>query len=92
MTITMAKEDRIHVRTTSNQKSLLQQAAEIEGRSVSEFVLDAAIEKAENAVLDQTVFFIGTDAYDQIISRSKDVERNKEILTKLMSKPSPWSN
>ena len=86
----MAKDERLDLRVSLTQKRLLQQAAAISGRSVSEFVLDSALEDAGNALLDQRIFMFDPDSFDQLLARAEDVEKNKEAIDKILAITPPW--
>lgn len=86
----MAKDERLDLRVSLTQKRLLQQAAAISGRSVSEFVLDSALEDAGNALLDQKIFMFDPEAFDQLLARAEDVEKNKEAIDKILAITPPW--
>ena len=86
----MAKDERLDLRVSLTQKRLLQQAAAISGRSVSEFVLDSALEDAGNALLDQRIFMFDPEAFDQLLARAEDVDKNKEAIDKILAITPPW--
>lgn len=86
----MAKDERLDLRVSLTQKRLLQQAAAISGRSVSEFVLHSALEDAGNALLDQRIFMFDPEAFDQLLARAEDVEKNKEAVDKILAITPPW--
>ena len=86
----MAKDERLDLRVSLTQKRLLQQAASISGRSVSEFVLDSALEDAGKALLDQRIFMFDPEAFDQLLARAEDVEKNKEAIDKILAISPPW--
>ena len=86
----MAKDERLDLRVSLTQKRLLQQAAAISGRSGSEFVLDSALEDAGNALLDQRVFMFDPEAFDQLLTRAEDVDKNKEAIDKILAITPPW--
>lgn len=86
----MAKDERLDLRVSLTQKRLLQQAAAISGRSVSEFVLDSALEDAGNALLDQRVFMFDPEAFDQLLAKAEDVDKNKEAIDKILAITPPW--
>ena len=56
MAIAENKLARIEVRTTPSIKALPEQAAVSSGKTVTEFLLDAGIDAAENALADRRVF------------------------------------
>ena len=86
----MAKDERLDLRVSLTQKRLLQQAAAISGRSVSEFVLDSALEDAGNALLDQRIFMFDPQAFDQLLARAEDVDKNKVAIDKILAITPPW--
>jgi uncharacterized protein (DUF1778 family) len=89
MLITMAKEDRINLRASAEQKQLLAQAAELEGRTISEFMLDASIRRAQDALLDQRVFTLSPEEFDEF-SKALSTPGSRERLEKLLAIPTPW--
>lgn len=52
MAETHTKEDRLQVRVDAHSRSLLQRAADYSHKSLSQFVLSTALEKAEQVVND----------------------------------------
>ena len=51
-----AKSERIELRTTPRMKALLQRAATSSHKNVTEFLLDAGISAAEEALVDRRLF------------------------------------
>ena len=49
-TATEIKSDRINLRLKSNAKILLERAASFEGKTVNNFILNCAIERAEETI------------------------------------------
>ena len=56
MSIAEAKSERIEVRTTPSMKALLQRAATASHKSVTEFLLEAGMNAAEDALINRRVF------------------------------------
>ena len=90
MLTTMAKQEQIHIRTTSEQKQRLTMAAEVVGTSVSDFVLTSALREAQDALLDQRIFYVNEEQYDEFQAMLEDTKGNQARLDKLMSRPAPW--
>lgn len=55
------------MRTTPREDALIRAAAELQDKSVSEFVLDAATAAAQNAILDQRSFRLSEKAWNEFI-------------------------
>ncbi len=56
MAVAETKSERIEVRTTPNLKALLQRAAASSHKNVTEFLLEAGINAAEDALADRRMF------------------------------------
>lgn len=56
MTIAEAKSERIEVRTTPSTKALLQRAATSSHKNVTEFLLEAGVNAAKEALVDRRMF------------------------------------
>ena len=56
MAIAENKSERIEVRTTPNTKALLQRAAALSRKDVTDFLLEAGINAAEDALGDRRMF------------------------------------
>ena len=56
MAIAEANSERIEVRTTPSTKALLQRAATSSHKNVTEFLLDAGVNAAKEALVDRRMF------------------------------------
>ena len=56
MSIAAPKSERIEVRTTPAMKALLQRAADSSHKSVTEFLLEAGVNAAEEALVNRRLF------------------------------------
>lgn len=79
------KSERIALRATSKQKSMLELAADIHGTSTTDFVLRAACIAAENAILDQTVFLVDDERYAQLLDAIENPPEPNDKLRSLFS-------
>lgn len=86
----MAKDDRLDLRLTSEQKRLLQHAASLKGETVSDFVINSAMLNADEVLLDQRIFVLEPGAFEQLVARARDVEKNKEAIDKILAIAPPW--
>lgn len=86
-----AKSSRIGLRATPEQEAVLRHAADACHKSLTEFVTDNACEPAEQALLDQQLFMVSREKYQQFVEL---LDRSPEFntgLTDLFSRPSPWN-
>ena len=81
---------RLGFRVTSHQEALIRKAAEVTGKNVTQFVLSSACEAAENALIDQRIFFTDDKKYSAFLNA---LEKPAEVipkLQKLMGSTAPW--
>jgi len=86
-----AKSSRIGLRATPEQEAVLRHAADACHKSLTEFVMDSACEAAEQALLDQRLFMVSGEKYQQFVEL---LDRSPELntgLRDLFSKPAPWN-
>jgi uncharacterized protein (DUF1778 family) len=87
MSATGAKSERIEVRTSAKTKALLQSAAAASHKNVTEFLLDAGIAAAEDALLNQRIFRLETERW-QAFQEALDRPVVKPRLARLLSEKS----
>jgi uncharacterized protein (DUF1778 family) len=62
------RTERLNFRLTAQQSSVIRRAAQIEGKSMSDFVLDAATSAACNAISDQQLFTLDDEEFDRLLA------------------------
>lgn len=89
---TEAREVAINIRARSSDRDLIDQAAEALGKNRSEFMMEAACQKARDVLLDQTFFALDAPTFrrfrevlDQPLPR-----RNRAALRQLLRRQTPW--
>ena len=86
-TLHLSKTERIDVRASRSVKQLLQEAARSCHKSVSEFLLDAAVNAANQALADRRRFVL-TDEQWQAFAQALDRPvQAKPRLKKLLGEP-----
>ena len=84
------KDSLINMRVHSHTRDFIDQAAKSVGKVRSDFVLEAAYEKAQEVLLDKQLFILDDaqwKAFNQILNEPP--KANKKLL-KLLNSPSPW--
>ena len=82
------KSERIEVRTTPSIKALLQRAASFSHKNVTEFLLEAGIKAAEEALLDRRVFRLNDEQWQAFQDMLDRPVTHKPALAKLLSEKS----
>jgi uncharacterized protein (DUF1778 family) len=84
------REENINLRVTRSQKALIDRAAEAQGRSRSDFMLDAACREAESVLLDQRYFHLDDDAFQRFTAMLDAPPADNPGLTRLLTRKAPW--
>ncbi len=87
---TASPRETINLRASAEQKALIDRAAARLGKTRTEFMLDAAREAAENAMLDQRLFLVDEPDYDRFVARLDAPVEPTDALRKLLSTSAPW--
>jgi uncharacterized protein (DUF1778 family) len=80
----------VNLRIREEIRNLIDRAAKVQGKSRSDFMIDAARRAAEDALLDQTLIRVNHAEYEQfvaILDRPPDAEK----FARLMNAPRPWA-
>ena len=80
----------VNLRVRNDVRGLIDQAARMQGKSRSDFMIDAARRAAEDALLDQTLMRVDADTHAQFIALL-DRPPSSPGYVRLMSAPRPWS-
>lgn len=79
----------VNLRVREDVRDLIDQAARVNGKTRSDFMIEAARQAAENALLDQTFVRVDTETYAQFLS-VLDRAPSGEGYERLMRAPKPW--
>ena len=82
-----SKSERIDVRASAPVKQLLQEAARVAHKNVSEFLLDAGINAANQTLADRTRFELSADNWKAFQAALDQPVKAKPKLKKLLSRP-----
>jgi uncharacterized protein (DUF1778 family) len=70
---------------------VLRRAAEVAHKSLTDFVLDAACQAAEQTLLDQRLFMISGSRYQALLELLEQPERDNAGLADLFARRAPWA-
>ncbi|NEX23043.1 DUF1778 domain-containing protein [Thiorhodococcus mannitoliphagus] len=79
----------VNLRVREEIRDLIDQAARIQGRSRSDFMIDAARKAAEETLLDQALVRVDQETYEDFLA-VLDHPPAGEGYERLMSASSPW--
>ena len=81
----------LSIRAKSGQRDLIDQAAQRQGRSRSDFMLDAACREAEDVLLDQTFFALDADRFAAFQAMLDAPPAPTDRLRRMLIAPKPWA-
>lgn len=84
------RDININIRAKRAQRELIDQAAELLGKSRSDFMLEAACRMAEDLLLDQCQFTLDEEAFKRFQALLDAPPGENPKLKKLMATPAPW--
>ncbi|MDD2660442.1 MAG: DUF1778 domain-containing protein [Methylococcales bacterium] len=87
--ITDKQTQAVNLRVRPEIRALIDQAAKAQGKTRSEFMIDAARRAAEESLLDQTLVRVGQKTYDYFLE-VLDQPPSGEAFERLMAAPKPW--
>ena len=85
MSIAEAKSERIEVRTTPSMKALLQHAATASHKSVTDFLLEAGMSAAEDALINRRLFRLDDEQWQAFQDALDRPVAEKPRLTRLLA-------
>jgi len=80
----------LSMRILPETRQLIDEAAELTGKTVTDFVLDAARNAAQNTLLDRTVIRLNDKAYAAFVALLDAPPKPKERLRKSLQTPAVW--
>jgi uncharacterized protein (DUF1778 family) len=80
----------INIRVKKDQRDLIDQAAEVQGKSRSEFMLESAYQKAQDVLLDQCFFLLDQAKFEEFSALLDAPPTSHDELRKLLASKSPW--
>lgn len=89
--MTSARELKaVNLRVREDTRALIDRAASIQGRSRTDFMIEASRRAAEEAILDQRVIMVSQESYDHFLAILDRPPEANEKLVKLLRTKAPW--
>lgn len=85
------RDAAINLRALPEQRDLIDQAASLLGKNRSDFMLEAACERAQAVVLDQVFFSLDADKFRQFTALLDAPPGPNPGLERLMAVKAPWN-
>lgn len=82
----------IRLRVPESQRDLIDRAARLEGKRRTEFMLEASREKAQQLLLDQTLFMVSPAQREAFVAMLEAPLGKNAAVQRLLAKRSPWES
>ena len=92
MSTTRLRSERLEVRTTKDERSLIDRAVAEQGTDLTEFVISNLTVAARRVLADRTEFRLDEDAADAWDAVNRRRGRDLPGLRRLMERPSPFAD
>ena len=86
----IGRGETINLRASRKQKAMIDRAAEVLGRSRSEFMLEAACREAETVLLDCRYFGLSPESFKRFTSMLDRPPASNPKLRRLLLTRAPW--
>ncbi|MBV5261813.1 DUF1778 domain-containing protein [Synechococcus moorigangaii CMS01] len=87
---TNSRNIKINIRAQQNQRDLIDRAAQVQGKSRSDFMLESACQKAQEVLLEQVFFTLDAQKYQHFLDCLDAQPSPNDQLVTLLAKPAPW--
>jgi uncharacterized protein (DUF1778 family) len=82
--------ENINLRVSRSQKTLIDRAAEAQGRNRSDFMLEAACREAESVLLDRRYFNLNDEDFKRFTDMLDKPPESNPRLARLLARKAPW--
>ncbi|MFO1117714.1 MAG: DUF1778 domain-containing protein [Beijerinckiaceae bacterium] len=89
--MTTSSKARFSVRFSETELALIDQAAKLSGQSRSDFVREAAIQAAQDNVVERSPIRMSPEGFAQFLAVIEAPARPLPQLTKILSRKAPWA-
>lgn len=85
------RDAAINLRARPEQRDLIDQAAQVLGKNRSDFMLEAACERAQSVLLDRVFFHLETEQFQRFTALLDAPPSLNAGLERLMAVKAPWA-
>lgn len=86
------RDASINLRAHTEQRDLIDQAARLLGKNRSDFMLEAACEKAQGVMLDQVFFTLNAQDFQRFSELLNAPVKPNPELERLLATQAPWDS
>lgn len=86
----IAARDTINMRIKAEDRSLIDWAAQKQGKTRTDFIMEAARRVAEETMLDRALIEVGSEAYENFLARLDAPLPPSDRLKQTLKSKAPW--
>jgi len=86
----LAKRETLNIRIKAAERGLIDRAARLTGKTRTDFILEASRRAAEEALIDRTLFAVGSQAHAEFLARLDAPPAPNARLVRALSTGAPW--
>lgn len=85
-------EVNIHLRARAQDRTIIDQAAELVGANRSQFMMASALKEAKNILLDQTTLYVDAKTFQRIMDwmDKPPTQAETEGMQRILHAKAPW--
>ena len=87
---TEARSERVDLRMTPAAKRMLQRAASVTNKTLTEFLLDTGLSAAHDALADRRVFQLDVKRWTAFMQALSNPPKDNQGLRKLLARKPAW--
>ncbi|MBK5145609.1 DUF1778 domain-containing protein [Budviciaceae bacterium BWR-B9] len=84
------RDKQINVRATEDERAVIDYAASLVNKNRTDFIIEKAVNEAQNIILDQRVFILNDARYQAFIKQLEAPVQNTEGRKRLMDVKPEW--
>lgn len=84
------KDHPLSMRLPDADLAIIDRAAQLRGRSRTEFMRDAAVRAAEDAIMETTLIRVSPEAFEAFVAALDAPGKPVPALVEMLKRPAPW--
>jgi uncharacterized protein (DUF1778 family) len=86
----LRKDHPLSMRISDEHIAIIDRAANLRGRSRTEFLRDAAVRAAEEAIMENTIIRMSPEGFETFVGLLDRPAQPVPEMVELLRKPAPW--
>ena len=84
------KDHPLSMRLPDADLAIIDRAAQLRGRSRTEFMRDAAVRAAEDAIMETTLIRVSPEAFEAFVAALDAPGKPVPAMAEMLKRPAPW--